>query len=89
MLRLNMFDETYVDRHAETDDERRALRAVKRKIKVNQRGGDDGYHFRVVVNDRVLINGCTRSEAYGHANALIVEEMEKRGHKLSDKQGAY
>lgn len=84
-----MFDETYVERHCETDDERRALRAVKRRIKVKQIGGDDGYHYCVIVGGTVRIRGCMRSEAYGHANQMIRDDMNVRGFKMSKKEGAY
>lgn len=89
MLSLNMFDETYVERHCESDDERRALRAVKRQLKVKQIGGDDGYHYCVVRYGTPVLRGCMRSEAYGHLNRMIRDEMNCRGFKMSKKEGAY
>lgn len=89
MLALNMFDETYVERHCESDGEKAALRATKRMLKVKQIGGDDGYHYCVLRNGSVVLRGCMRTEAYGHLNQMIRDEMNCRGFKMSKKQGAY
>lgn len=75
---LKMFDTTYLERHCETEEEKKKLRAIKRDCKVKQIGGDDGYHYCFIYKDRPTYQGQTRTQAYADMNRAIRNLMEGR-----------
>ena len=46
-----------------------------------QVGGDDGYCYVVYVNNRVIVNGCTRREASYYRDKFEAEERAKHENK--------
>ena len=54
------------------------FRKCKARVKARQIGGDDGYHYCLVIDHRVKMGGMTRSSAQHEMDRAIVNLMNDR-----------
>lgn len=78
MKNLYWADEVYKPEHCEDDGERKRLREAKRRVKYRQIGGDDGYQYCLIIDNRTRFNGMMRSEVVPQAQSCIRNFVEGR-----------